>query len=96
MATLQKFGVPLVLLALLVAGVFVFTGGDEPKRLTAHFPRTVSVYEGSDVRVLGVAIGKVVTVTPSGTDVEVQMEYDAEVDVPADAEAVIIAPSIVG
>ena len=29
-------------------------GGEERKTLTAHFPRTVSVYEGSDVRVLGV------------------------------------------
>ena len=34
--------------------------------------------------------------TPSGTDVVVTMTYDADVEIPADAKAVIIAPSIVG
>ena len=32
--------------------------------LTASFPRTVSLYEGSDVRILGVPVGKVETVAP--------------------------------
>ena len=36
-------------------GASRFLGGEERKTLTAHFPRTVSLYEGSDVRVLGVA-----------------------------------------
>ena len=36
------------------------------------------------------------TVEPSGTDVVVTMSYDAEVKLPADAQAVIIAPSLVG
>ena len=34
--------------------------------------------------------------SPAGTTVKVTMNYDAEVDVPADAKAVIIAPAIVG
>lgn len=86
----------LVVLALVVAAALTMLGGEEQKRLTAHFPRTISIYEGSDVRVLGVPVGRVVDVTPSGTDVVVEMEYDADVDVPADARAVIVAPSIVG
>ena len=40
------------------------------------------------MRVLGVPVGTVDTVTPSGTDVVVTMSYDAETKVPADAEAV--------
>ena len=88
--------VPLIVVALLAAAVVTWLGGEERKTLTAHFPRTISIYEGSDVRVLGVPIGTVDSVTPSGTDVVVTMSYDAEVKVPADAEAVIIAPSIVG
>jgi phospholipid/cholesterol/gamma-HCH transport system substrate-binding protein len=71
-------------------------GGKESKTLTAHFPRTASIYEGSDVRVLGVPVGTVDSVTPSGTDVVVTMSYDAEVKVPDDAAAVIVSPSIVG
>jgi virulence factor Mce-like protein len=64
--------------------------------LVAHFPRTVSIYQGSDVRVLGVPVGKVDSVTPNGTDVKVTMHYADDVKVPADAKAVIVAPSVVG
>jgi virulence factor Mce-like protein len=95
--TLKRVAVPLVIFALvLAAGVWMLTGGDDRKTLVAHFPRTVSLYEGSDVRVLGVSIGEVEKITPSGTDVLVQMVYDKNVNLPADAQAVIIAPSIVG
>ncbi|QBR94405.1 MCE family protein [Nocardioides euryhalodurans] len=71
-------------------------GNEERRTLTAHFPRTISLYEGSDVRVLGVPVGTVDSVTPSGTDVVVTISYDPEVKVPADAQAVIVSPSIVG
>jgi phospholipid/cholesterol/gamma-HCH transport system substrate-binding protein len=96
MDTLKKFVVPAVVLALVVVAALTLFGGSEKKTLTAHFPRAISLYEGSDVRVLGVPIGTVDTVTPSGTDVVVTMSYDAEVKIPAGAKAVIIAPSIVG
>ena len=94
--SIRKLVVPGIIVALLAAAAVVMFRGEERKTLTAHFPRTVSIYEGSDVRVLGVPIGTVDTVTPSGTDVVVTMSYDAETEVPANAEAVIIAPSIVG
>ena len=96
MSLLKRVIIPGVIVALLAAAAFVMFDDDDRKMLTAHFPRTISLYEGSDVRVLGVPIGTVESVTPSGTDVVVTMSYDAEVEVPADAEAVIIAPSVVG
>ena len=96
MSTVKKFIAPLVILALVVVAALTLFGGEEKKTLTAHFPRTISIYEGSDVRILGVPVGNVETVTPSGTDVVVTMSYDADVKVPADAQALIIAPSIVG
>jgi phospholipid/cholesterol/gamma-HCH transport system substrate-binding protein len=46
--------------------------------------------------VLGVPVGTVDTITPSGTDVVVTMHYDPKITLPADAKAVIVAPSIVG
>jgi phospholipid/cholesterol/gamma-HCH transport system substrate-binding protein len=92
----KKLVVPGIIVALLAAAAVVMLRPDDRKTLTAHFPRTVSIYEGSDVRVLGVPVGTVDTVTPSGTDVVVTMSYDAETKIPADAKAVIIAPSIVG
>jgi phospholipid/cholesterol/gamma-HCH transport system substrate-binding protein len=66
------------------------------KELTAEFPRAVSLYEGSDVKILGVAVGTVEEVKPVGTTVRVRMSYDDQYDVPADAKAVVISPSIVG
>ncbi len=59
MATLKPWPSPLVIvLALVVAAALTHA----PWRATqdadsAHFPRTISIYEGSDVRVLGVAGG---------------------------------------
>jgi len=96
-ATAKRLVLPLAILALVVAAGFaMFTGGDDSKTLTAHFPRTISIYEGSEVKVLGVPVGNVDKVTPSGTDVVVEMHYDAGVNLPKDAKAVIVAPSIVG
>jgi len=93
---MKKLILPLVILALVATAAFVLLRGDERKYLTASFPRAVSIYEGSDVRILGVQVGKVEEVTPSGTEVKVTMWYDGEVDVPRDAKAVIVAPSVVG
>ena len=87
---------PLILVGLLVAAGFAMFSSEPTRTVTAHFPRSVSLYEGSDVKVLGVAVGSVESVTPSGTDVVVTMSYDADVKIPEDAEAVIISPSIVG
>src|SRR6476619_8619821 len=92
----RKIIAPAVIVAVVIAAALVMFQGDDQKTLTAKFPRTISIYEGSDVRVLGVPIGKVDTVTPSGTDVVVTMSYDANVKVPDDASAVIVSPSIVG
>ena len=103
MATLSKIGpgilraVALIVVGLLViAAVMAFRDGEDQKLLEASFPRTVSIYEGSEVRVIGVPIGKVTAVEPSGTTVKVTMEYDPEVKVPEDVKAVVVAPSVVG
>lgn len=93
---MRKLLVPLVLLILVAGVAFAILAGDDRKHLTAHFPRAVSVYEGSAVRVLGVPVGEVEKVEPSGTDVIVTISYPSDVDFPADAKAVIIAPSVVG
>ena len=77
-----------------VAGCGAF-GDEEVKTLTASFDRAVGLYEQSDVRVLGVPIGQVTKITPDGDDVRVEMEYDAKYEIPADARAVVVAPSIV-
>lgn len=87
----------IVLGVLLLVGVMinVFRSPADTKTLTAHFPRAVSVYKNTDVRILGVNVGKVTAVIPEGNSVRVEMEYDAEFKVPADAKAVIVTPTLV-
>ena len=69
--------------------------GGEVKTGAARFERTVGLYEQSDVRVLGVRIGQVTTIEPDGDGVRVEFEYEAKYDIPAEAQAVVVAPSIV-
>lgn len=84
-----------VVVLIVAALLLVLPGGGE-KKLTADFPRAVSLYAGSDVKILGVAVGKVDEVTPIGTKVRVKFHYDSKYKVPADAKAAVISPSIVG
>ncbi len=65
------------------------------KTVTAHFPRAVSIFVGSDVRILGVNAGRVTAVTPEGGSVRVDMAYDGIYDLPRDAQAVIVTPTLV-
>jgi phospholipid/cholesterol/gamma-HCH transport system substrate-binding protein len=93
---MKELIVPGIVVVLVAAAALTMFGGEDRKTLTALFPRAISVYAGSDVRVLGVPVGTVDSVTPSGTDVVVTMSYEADVKIPVDAEAVIISPSVVG
>lgn len=70
-------------------------GGSGQKTLVAEFDRAVGLYVASDVRVLGVRIGEVTSIEPRGDKVRVKLTYDEKYKVPADAKAVVIAPSIV-
>lgn len=87
----------LVVLCLGTAGWLVLDrrAGDETIVVTASFSRTVGLYPGSSVRVLGVAIGTVRSIEPDGASVRVEMELPADTPVPSDAKAVIVPPSLV-
>ncbi|MCX4820224.1 MCE family protein [Streptomyces sp. NBC_01142] len=82
-------------LVLVAAAGLVFWPRSSPVRVTAYFPRTVGIYPGSDVRVLGIRIGEVKKITPDGKRVRVELEFDSERRVPAEAKAAIINSSVV-
>ncbi len=88
--------VTVIVVAVVGALLVAFWPGSDTYKVTADFPRSVSLYEGSDVKILGVAVGKVETVKPSGTKVRVEFTYDKKYKVPHDAKAAVISPSIVG
>jgi virulence factor Mce-like protein len=85
-----------IVLALVVAGALWWTLKDGNRNhLTAYFAGTVGLYEGNSVRMLGVDIGTVDKVEPMGKQVKVEFAYDRDVAVPANAQALIISPSLV-
>lgn len=79
---------------LVVAAVVALRPGAETRTVSADFSRAVQVFVGSEVRILGVPVGEVTAVVPQGSTVRVEMEYDAEYAVPADAQAVIVTPTL--
>ncbi len=82
-------------LVVVVGAFFVLGGGNESRTVTAHFSRVVSIYPGSDVRIMGVKVGSVTAVVPEGDSVRVDMKYDASYRVPAHAKAAILTPTLV-
>lgn len=82
--------------ALLVtaAAWWLFFGAEE-RRIVAYFDSAVGVYEGGDVRVLGVQVGQIDAVTPQPKRVRVEMTVRRDVEIPADAGAAVISPSAV-
>ena len=88
---------PLVVVAMLVAGLLLtFRDSHDERHLTVLFPSTTSLYEGAQVKVLGVQVGRVESITVEGTHVRVEIAYDEKYRLPADAHAVIVPPSVVG
>lgn len=85
-----------LIVVLVVAGAlwwaFLLMGKTQ---ITATFARTVGLYQGSDVRMLGVPVGKIDSVEPDGETVKVVMSVDRGVDLPADVRAVQVIPSVV-
>jgi phospholipid/cholesterol/gamma-HCH transport system substrate-binding protein len=85
-----------LVVALIVVGVIVVTsGGGKTYHVTAYFKKTVGLYTGNDVRILGVKVGKIDSITPDGAQVKVVMSYDGSDKLPATVDAVIVEPSIV-
>ena len=83
--------VPVVLLVL---AFLIFPGGGS-RTVTAHFDRAVGVYKGTDLRIMGVRVGEVTAVVPDGNSVRVEMKYDSNYKVPADAKAAVVTPTLV-
>ena len=75
--------VAVVLLAV-VAAYLVLRPGADTRTVTAHFSRAVSVFEDTEVRILGVPVGRVTAVVPEGNTVRVEMGATTDATTVAD------------
>ncbi|MFD1859596.1 MCE family protein [Aeromicrobium camelliae] len=95
-AGVSKLVVVVVVLALIAAAGIAWTARNTDKTVTVEFTRTTAVYEGSDVKVLGVPIGTIEKLEPRGETVTATISYDGDYDLPKDVQAAVISPAIVG
>ncbi|MFB8279787.1 MCE family protein [Nocardia colli] len=80
---------------LVVAAIYSGVTRIGKTKITAYFPSTSGLYQGDEVRVLGVSVGRIDSIEPGKDRVKVEMTIDRGIDLPADARAVIISPSLV-
>jgi phospholipid/cholesterol/gamma-HCH transport system substrate-binding protein len=88
-------GMVAVVVVALAVGAAVGLSAAHRKELTVYFPSALGLYAGDGVRVLGVLVGKVDSVTPEGAQVAVRLHYDSGVPVPATAGAALVAQTLV-
>lgn len=85
-----------VVVALVVAGVLWWVFSSISKtHVTAYFKSSVGIYEGTDVRIMGVKAGSVDSVEPQGDRVKVTLSVDSGQRLPVDVRALQITPSVV-
>jgi phospholipid/cholesterol/gamma-HCH transport system substrate-binding protein len=93
-----RIGVATALVVILVAGVFIaLRSNDEINRthVVGHFANSNGVFVGDNVEILGVPVGKIDRIEPEGTRVKISFWYHDKYRVPANANAVILSPSLV-
>jgi virulence factor Mce-like protein len=67
----------------------------ESIKLTAYFDSVAGLYADNDIDVLGMPVGRVLSITPQGDRVKVEFTVDKSIPIPADATAAIINTSLV-
>ena len=84
------------LVVIVIAATTATAGGSGGSHhITAYFTRTIGLYNGNDVRILGVRVGKIDSIKAKGTVVEVKMTVSGTYKLPADVQAVVVPPSVV-
>lgn len=93
----KSWTIAALVVALAVAAVLGYAAYSRAttKTFTAYFASVNGLYQGDPVRVIGVDVGRVATITPRASDVKVTLEVDKSTPIPADARAVIVAQSLV-
>ncbi|QLL06252.1 MCE family protein [Mycobacterium vicinigordonae] len=93
-----RLAVALTLVILLIAGIVGLSRtADAARRIhvTAYFPNANGMYAGDEVRILGVPVGKIDQIEAQPRRVKVTFWYHDKYKVPANANAVILSPTLI-
>ncbi|AYF79153.1 MCE family protein [Nocardia yunnanensis] len=83
-----------VVVALAVTAHALLSSHNRTRRITAQFDNAIGLYQGNTVAVLGMPVGTVEKITPRGGYVEVLLDVDPAVKLPATVQAVTVGTSI--
>jgi phospholipid/cholesterol/gamma-HCH transport system substrate-binding protein len=90
-----RLALAIVLAAFVAVGVYLAWPASTGTKIVAYFTSAVGLYPGDQVRIVGVPVGKVESISPRAEDVKITMLVDRGVKVPRDARAVIMSPNLV-
>jgi phospholipid/cholesterol/gamma-HCH transport system substrate-binding protein len=94
----HRIGVAVLLGFCLIAGIGLIARDETATgrvHVVGYFPNSNGIFTGDEVRVLGVPVGKIDAIEPQPQRVKISFWYDAKYQVPADAKAAILSPSLV-
>ena len=91
--TAAKIVALIAVIALVIVAVWFFTA--RTKTVIAYFESTRGIYEDDTVRVLGVRVGTISEITTEDGKSKVTMDVNRDVHIPADANALLVAQSLV-
>lgn len=94
----SRIGLAIVLVLTLLGGLAVTlrsAGQAERVHVVAYFANSDGIYAGDEVRILGVPVGRIDKIEPQPKRAKITFWYDGHYQVPADAKAVILSPSLV-
>ena len=97
MRSSRRIALALLLLVCLVAAivVVVIPRSIGKTEMTAYFDNSNGIFKGDDVMVLGVPVGSIDKIEPEPRRVKITFHVDDKYKVPADANAIIISPTLV-
>ncbi|MGV0768731.1 MCE family protein [Mycobacterium syngnathidarum] len=84
-------------IALVGGSVVLARGAKVAERVSvvAYFANSNGIFVGDQVRILGVPVGRIDSISPEPARAKITFSYDAKYSVPAEAKAVILSPSLV-
>jgi phospholipid/cholesterol/gamma-HCH transport system substrate-binding protein len=95
---IRRIGVAVLLGICLISGLAVVLRQETAIgriHVVGYFPNSNGIFAGDEVRVLGVPVGKIDSIEPQPRRVKISFWYNAKYQVPADAKAAILSPSLV-
>jgi phospholipid/cholesterol/gamma-HCH transport system substrate-binding protein len=95
---IARIALAAVLAVVLIAGVIVVNGASGTvgkTKIVGYFANSNGLFPGDNVWVLGVPVGKVKTIEPQPDRAKITFYVEGKYQIPADAKAVILSPSLV-